>query len=376
MQINSKRNFEDMIQLTDNNYFLIMLIAFPITILFLVWNNIRAGGGKVKPLKNIYNVDETTTLKGICAIIIMLHHFSNKILYNQFSFIYSFYVKAGYLAVAVFLFISGYCLMYQFNKKGTDYLKHFLPKRLIRLYIPFFVCTIFVDIIRRKTFVEWLWDVLTFNSIIEIDGTYNATWFMLAIIYFSLSFFIVCKLASGLKKIIVGSWLSGATWIILCSFIGVGSWWYNTAFTFALGMTICAFREKIYDYVKSYIYTIMLLTTTIFILGYAITVIFTSYVIVQTINGIAIALLSWMICYIFTLKSNFYKWVGKFSLELFLIHSAILETFYSLNIKKDGWTILPVVGMCILMGYVLHMLSSKIIQLVEKGVQYEKKSSN
>lgn len=238
-----------MISLSNNIWFLIILIIFPISILILL----TAGCGKcvwVRDLSEIYNLEDTATLKGICALTILLHHFTNKISYTDFGFIYSVYVKAGYLAVAIFLFISGYGLTYQYNLKGENYIRSFFPKRLFRLYLPFFCATIFVDILQRNSIWQWLWNELTFNSRLESNGIYNATWFMLAILFHSMGFYISVKLSKGQNGYLIGGWLTGIAWIILCLIIGVGSWWYNTALTFALGMTVCAYREKIYQFIK------------------------------------------------------------------------------------------------------------------------------
>ena len=66
-------------------------------------------------------------IKGLTALLIVLHHISLKI--EGGGFVYKQYAKMGYLLTAVFLFYSGYGLMWQYINK-PDYEKKFYRKRL------------------------------------------------------------------------------------------------------------------------------------------------------------------------------------------------------------------------------------------------------
>lgn len=83
---------------TELYYFLILAVLYPGYIVV----SFGRGLHKHPPLGMVYNKNQTDFLKGICAVAIMLHHFTGKIEHHNFSAVYSVYMNAGYLAVAIF----------------------------------------------------------------------------------------------------------------------------------------------------------------------------------------------------------------------------------------------------------------------------------
>ncbi len=54
----------------------------------------------------------------------------------------------GPLCVAGFFFLSGYGSMTKYQKKGTDYLRGFLPKRLLSVWIPLVIVALILVILK------------------------------------------------------------------------------------------------------------------------------------------------------------------------------------------------------------------------------------
>lgn len=108
----------------------------------------------------------TDCLKGAAAVVVMLYHLT---FYSDNRMLSLIFANTGQLAVAVFLFMSGYGLTVRFQKKGRKYLKGSL-----------------------------IWIVL--NPIIYIG---------------------------------------------LCIAADRGTWWYNTAFCFAIGELTALYKKQI-----------------------------------------------------------------------------------------------------------------------------------
>lgn len=58
------------------------------------------------------------------------------------------------------------------------------------------------------------------------------------------------------------------------------------------------------------------------------------------------------------------RWLGSFTLELFLVHSAILVFFYDLGITNAGWSIIVVMLVCIVSGYMMNRISNGVFHFM------------
>ena len=91
----------------------------------------------------------TKSLKGLLAVLIIFHHISQKITTGE---TFSNFTYMGWYIVALFFFLSGYGLFFQYSNNAT-YMKNFLRKRLTRIFIPFYVF-IFIYVFYRATLGE------------------------------------------------------------------------------------------------------------------------------------------------------------------------------------------------------------------------------
>lgn len=91
----------------------------------------------------------TKSLKGLLALLIIFHHISQKITTGEN---FSNFEYMGRYIVALFFFLSGYGLYFQYRNNAT-YMENFLKKRLVRIFIPFFVFIV-IYVIYRATLGE------------------------------------------------------------------------------------------------------------------------------------------------------------------------------------------------------------------------------
>ena len=91
----------------------------------------------------------TKSLKGLLALLIIFHHISQKVTTGEN---FSNFEYMGRYIVALFFFLSGYGLYFQYSN-NANYMKNFLRKRLVRIFIPFYVFIV-IYVIYRATLGE------------------------------------------------------------------------------------------------------------------------------------------------------------------------------------------------------------------------------
>ena len=142
---------------------------------------------------------DTNVLKGLAIMLMLIHHlfWKQNGLYDDIHLIGDKYLvnQIGILAkvcVAIFVFLSGYGLTVQADKKGgTGRLRDFYLRRFKKLYLNYwFVWLIFVPIsifAFGRTFEKAFPEYTTFHVVLDVFGlhnwifpskpySYNATW--------------------------------------------------------------------------------------------------------------------------------------------------------------------------------------------------------
>lgn len=177
-------------------------------------------------------------LKGIAAIFIMLGHFLNVPWYFQIFF-------SGNLWVALFFFYSGYGLNYSYNNK-IDYLKDFIPKKLLGVYCPFFIAetayTVADCLINHK-----------FHAVDFILGCFGAVlnnttlWYVVEIIAIYALFYVQKKIFNNKKSVVL--WIAAFLAFLMIGVLkDIGPWWYVSTFPFFMGYYFDDLK-KLFDYI-------------------------------------------------------------------------------------------------------------------------------
>lgn len=187
--------------------------------------------------------DKTTALKAIMAVLIVFHHLS----LQGISFLQTFH-SWGAPIVSLFLFLSGYGLIKSLCTKGEAYLSNFFVHRIIKgIVIPFLIAWA----------IYRLLNIMSLPNIFkELEALiYNGTtilphsWFIFAILYFYVSFYISYKYFNNKVRFLVLIVL-----IILfelwCQYWNYDRCWYISAFGFPTGILIGQYENKIIKYLK------------------------------------------------------------------------------------------------------------------------------
>ncbi len=147
--------------------------------------------------KQYINKKNTEIYKGILVICVFLAHLGNYEINYFDNYSFQFLTPLGYLAVSVFLFLSGYGLSYSVNEKGKFYFNSFIKRRVLPLYIEYILFVVLYTIYQVIFFkmdisFEKLFTTLT------IGETYvNNGWYVQCIIIIYLFFYVIISSKIG-----------------------------------------------------------------------------------------------------------------------------------------------------------------------------------
>ena len=161
-------------------YYILLLL----TVLIILSSCRIIGGGYNE---DYLSLEITKNEKGIAAILILLHHLSQRVKVSGPFLIMSY---IGFILVAIFFFISGYGLSYGMRNK-SNYLEGFFRKRLFPVLVPYWIINT-IDIIfylsKGKIFIPMQY-ILSYIGADIITGT----WFVTTILILYLIFWIAFK---------------------------------------------------------------------------------------------------------------------------------------------------------------------------------------
>lgn len=209
----------------------------------------------------VLSKEMTTGLKVICAFIIILCHLYKQV--DPGSFI-KYFSNWGTLSSAIFFLMSGYGLMISLRKSNGEYLNHFLSRRFSKILIPYFIVNILFSIFYYFNHVE-IWQ-FSFKALL-FHGEYlvNFSWFIIAILYFYLLFYISAKISR--KEWIMNILLLLGTFVYIhwCCQHDFGRNWYNTCLAFWFGVIMAStFGDKIKAFLSKYVLLSSLSLITIY----------------------------------------------------------------------------------------------------------------
>lgn len=273
----------------------------------------------------------SSCIKGIMAICVLLHHIyltSNMTLFLPLRMLFQCF---GYLADAVFLFLSGYGLMMSFLIKKDDYIGNFFQKRIFPMYAFYIFMVV----------IYFTWDNLVginisymsvFKSLFFGDTIVVYGWFLQAIMLFYLAFWVIYKTKKKIKYIFYIT----AIYVILCFVCGLGSWWYVSIFCFPIGMCVAQNKSKICMFLAnrkfvffgaSYLligafYVIRKFSLGSFVNAITVSEFLTSFPLVMGLFSTVNILFEE---YQKVIVNNFTKLLGKYSLEIYVIQGLFVN---------------------------------------------------
>ncbi len=309
--------------------------------------------------KKAYNDDSlsrttTDSLKGLAILVVVLHHLVQRMddpgWAGEFTYL-------GYLAVALFFFLSGYGLAASLQSRN-DGLTGFLLKRLSKVYIPFLCC--------NALFL--LTDFFIFDNPHDLGSTLlylagiklldDTLWFAVAILGCYLIFYILFKCFS--RK--VAFWLlaaASAVCFVLLNRAGVGVWWYNTLFCFPMGVFVALYYQKIVGTIRLFYPWV----TCFFLVSFGLTYMLAHHADLQNGRNLvdtasSVFFVAAILCLMQKLRigSKPLAFIGGISFEIYLLHMLVYKLYFHFVHLKASITLVFYLLIVGLTAYLLNKL--------------------
>ena len=344
-------------------FIFIGMIVFPIAVLLTTRK-------REKVSADIISYDSTIALRGVAALIIAIGHFSNHVINPGIMKLYS--PVTGY-SVSLFLFLSGYSLEKQFIS-NKNYLTGFIKTRITRIYVPWIVAVCILAVLHRvDDFHKIIQSLLMFKTIYAMD---KFNWYVLAILYFYLVFYLVSKMISdrGIKRICFISF--SVAWFVFCVLRNKGVEWYNNSMLFPFGIYIADNEEKYAEclnalsgikrtagaafllIVSAILYIVAQLTKTHVVISN----------IIWNFGGISFVLFILFALTLIEIRSRVLMRAGNASYEIFLMSTGIVLWYYSI-FEATWWSPVTMFALWIVIVCIDVMITRFLVKRVKKMMQ-------
>lgn len=354
------------------------MIIVTVVFLILVFSSVRI---KKSPFNNDlylegYKPQNTNAVKGLLAIGILLSHFPK---YEIRQLPFTAVSTIGSIGVGVFFFFSGYLLSISAKKKESFFVG-FIPKKIIRIGVPFillFAFSLIFKVFRRE--------VLDFFSSFIYGHPYSNTWYVFAIIFFYICFYFCFRKCDfenkkGIANSLICLFLLIVLYTVLTAFVFKwGSWWYKTPLCFYIGIVFGLFKKDIEAFFKKYYFLSLLFSIFFCFVSYFLPAINNRFSLIPTdtnliwilnesLMGISFTTLLMLIIYKLHFINPITVLLGKYSYEIYLWHGLIMEIMFVCigenfnTLLSQEFFSISVLTITIIVAVLFNKLSSYIIK--------------
>lgn len=296
-----------------------MCILFSLTLLLSV---------KKKELcmeNDILNKNYTTLIRGIAIFMIMISHLFLFVYFYQ-NFQQHYYEKVimffictfTNIAVGIFLFLSGYGNWLSINKHENK--NAWIINKIVKFYVPvgilIVLSCILANILHLQTlFPHWWTPIRNFCTLSVVMWSF---WYLKVQAMSYVFLFIVIKYFKKNILLILTSLF--ILYLIICLCHSAEPRWWFTALCFPFGCVVAHYKNFLYDKSnKIPVWVDLLIISTLIFMFFLLK------------NNFIMIFISFLACVIMTklsnnlnLKSKLLNFMGKYSLELYLIHLTLI----------------------------------------------------
>lgn len=313
---------------------------------------------------NKFDKDATIPLRAILMIFVIFSHLPIlKCLH------------LGTPAVSVFFFVAGYGMMCAITNRGDKYLRHFELNCLVKLFVPFAICS-FVWIVWQAIAKSMGLGHTNFGVAGLISGLRHGyftmllpnSWYPFAYFALSVVFATACRAFIDKHRIVA---IVGGVLLMYCALRYVAHWdslWWRTLWTFVIG----AIYFKHEDIVCAVTRRTGSVAPIILFAMYAIASYWSFSKFGKAIIPFVDECHYWLQCMLiviglYALRLPRWKWLvkgGGIAYEIYLVHGVIYCV--SKDILGEGWA--TVIMFCLLpwVAYIVHNLSESLGKQIRK----------
>lgn len=335
----------------DNIYFITIFSLLFLLVLAIV--GIKKNYNTINE-NNYLCKSQTDWLRGLSIVMIMLSHYYPVL---GISYVGSFWQLGciAFLGVALFLFLSGYGAMYSYEKK-TNYLKGYLPKRICRLFIPFIIVYVLDVLFMLITQQDLSWVDFAKIPIMSLPGTLN--WYLKVQLALYIVFYLLAKHIKKSNTVIIITFLICFIYMAIGLCIGIQNYWYESSYMFPLGMCFAKYKGKIFSFLNAKYFITIILSIVLLFLFY-VPYYFYGGAFCEIIAILGMVQFTLCVCVKTTGSFKFTAWLGSISLELYLVHSAILHSVVGwLDYKENIFTFVLFIVVSIIVSWIVNKISN------------------
>ena len=347
------------------------IIVFSLFI--LLWRIKPAERGKL--FNNYFSVARTRSIKGMGAIFILFSHICSY-LGDTFRALLIF-KNAGGLMVAGVLFVSGYGLQYGvMNKKG--YLKSFFRKRMPSILVPYYIVNLFYINTNHPPVRE---------IILSYFGWNTSLWYVTAILILYICFFLCAKLFAARRLPFVMA-VCVVIYMIVMNRLGFGSWWYKSCPSFAVGMWLCAHKNRFRRFFSRGYPLKALCVIMATVLSYGCCCIWNddtklAQIIISAVGTTMFSVMLAVISMKIKIKNPIINFFGNMSLEIYLTHGLWIAwlkmgVWHDLApeiFDNDALFFAGILVGTLIMSFLVHIISGFILKLLSPRAKSIEKSA-
>lgn len=184
-----------------------------------------------------FDKSKVLPLKSILALCIILHHLSYR------TDILMPFRPLGAPIVALFFFISGYGLMYNYMRKGKYYLSGFAGKRIIKALLLPFIIALFIYCALNYQSLPSLSEAV--SNMIKGNPILPYSWYVYGILIIYTVFLITAKCFA--KNLIVINTIFTILFAFLLSYKGYDRCWYISLLAYPSGLLYSKYEKQIVE---------------------------------------------------------------------------------------------------------------------------------
>ena len=311
--------------------------------------------------EHLFTLEQTTALKGICALEIMLGHIG---LMTGSIFLYG-NRKAGVLFVGVFFMLSGYGVAYGAKNK-ENYMTGFIGKKAVRLLMPsyaiYFIYALVLIVVEHSGQYGTLFDI----------GQYVKTlnWYVYEQLALYVLFGLSNKLMTRYRDFCVVFVL---ILFVIVAFIGkLDNPVYGSTLCFALGVFLYDYEGKVMKYRRKHLGFCVFTCISVCLISIGTYTILGDNSVIGNLVARNIAAMSFCLLIVTLLErinigNKLLIQIGKCSYEIFIIHFFVMSILIRFSISSQLIFSLYVIAISVIAAMVIHYCGNGLQYLIRKG---------
>ncbi len=330
---------------------------------------------------DVLDKNNSNKIKGLLAILIVVHHLS---IYIRYTVLFKIFTTIGIIIVAIFFFYSGYGLMSSYLKK-ENYLKKFFSKRIMKVLIPYIIAVIITFLTYLLTKYK-LTPMEIFNSFFDGEPVVRFSWYVLVIFYFYVIFYITAKILKEKSKINIAIFIGTILYCLFATnYLSLNNWWVNSCFSFFIGVYWASYKDKYIKKLKNnkkvIICSIIIALLSAILVGiqfltsgYSMSQIkefkgFVDYImkspisiIFMNIICISLMMILFRILKKVNLNDRLFNFLGNISFEIYLYHGIVMYLLRNqyCYLKWDFIYAILVIVFSIILAKLMNIVNQKI----------------